>query len=69
MKIAAAALSLAIAAAAGGTTMFGTSVVQPDTVKGSRAAPLEVARDSRLCRWLGRHDADSMIRLWFTCRG
>ncbi len=67
MKITAVALSLAIAAAAGGTTVV-TSTSQPSMFQAMQAARAEVPRDSRVCRWLGRNDADSTVRLWFACR-
>ncbi|MBL8245100.1 MAG: hypothetical protein JNL89_12950 [Rhodanobacteraceae bacterium] len=67
MKITAVALSLAIAAAAGGTSVV-TSTSQPSMFQGMHASKVEVPRDSRVCRWLGRSDADSTVRLWFACR-
>lgn len=69
MKITAVALSLAVAAAAGGTSM----VTQSDDASVDRgelrAMDADSQRDSRVCRWLARSDSNSTVRLWFACRG
>ena len=67
MKITAVALSLAIAAAAGGTTVAISTGDQVLT-DGLSASRSEISRDSRVCRWLERSDADSTVQLWFACR-
>ncbi len=67
MKITAVALGLAIAAAAGGTTVLTSTGIQSINSAGADAVRGNANRDSRICQWLGRNDSDSTVRLWFAC--
>ena len=63
MKLTILAIGLTIAAAGGSQLVADPSSFAESAVQ---SAPQD--GKSKLCDWLTRSDADSMVRLWFVCR-
>ena len=63
MKLTILAIGLIVAAAGGSQLVANTSNSAASAVQ---FAPQD--SKSKLCDWLTRNDADSMVRLWFVCR-